>query len=99
MNSGKVLLGVLAGLAAGALMGILLAPDKGSQTRRKILGKGEDFADALKEKFDELANTITNKLEDTQQEAEELVTYGKAKYDGAKKEIRNGMSEVKNSMS
>ncbi|MDP1725228.1 MAG: YtxH domain-containing protein [Bacteroidota bacterium] len=85
MNSGKVLLGVLAGLAAGALMGILLAPDKGSQTRRKILGKGEDFADALKDKFDELADTLTNKFENTQQEAEELISYGKAKYDGAKK--------------
>ena len=50
MKQGKVLLGVLAGLAAGAVLGILLAPDKGSETRKKILSKGEELADDLKEK-------------------------------------------------
>jgi gas vesicle protein len=52
MSSGKVLLGVLVGVAAGALLGILFAPDKGQNTRKNITRKGEDFADGLKEKFD-----------------------------------------------
>jgi hypothetical protein len=46
MSSGKVLLGVLAGVAAGAFLGILFAPDKGLNTRKKIVKKGEDYADA-----------------------------------------------------
>ena len=59
MSSGKVLLGVLAGVAAGALLGILFAPDKGQKTRKNIARKGEDFADGLKEKFDEFLENIS----------------------------------------
>ena len=47
MNTGKVLLGVLAGVAAGALVGILFAPAKGSRTRKRIYKKGEDYAEGL----------------------------------------------------
>ena len=36
MSTGKVMLGILAGLAAGEALGILFAPDKGSETRKKI---------------------------------------------------------------
>ena len=37
MNSGsKVLLGVLAGAATGAILGVLFAPERGEETRRKI---------------------------------------------------------------
>jgi gas vesicle protein len=52
MSKGNVILGVLAGLAAGAILGVLFAPAKGSKTRRKISEKGEELADNLKRKFD-----------------------------------------------
>ena len=52
MESGKLLLGLLAGVAVGAALGILFAPAKGSDTRKKIYDKGEDLTEGLKEKFD-----------------------------------------------
>jgi gas vesicle protein len=56
MTRGKIVLGALAGIAAGALIGILFAPDKGSATRKKIVHKGEEYVDNLKGKIAGLMN-------------------------------------------
>ena len=73
MNSSKIVLGVLGGIAAGAIAGILLAPDKGSKTRKKIVSKGKDFADDMKSKLEDLYENATDKMEnllhDTKKEA------------------------------
>lgn len=58
MSSGKVLLGVLTGIAAGALAGVLLAPDKGSATRKRILRKGNDYGDDFKDKFHDFLESM-----------------------------------------
>lgn len=63
MDTGKVLLGMLAGVAAGALLGVLFAPDKGSRTRKKICREGEEISDDLKEKFDAVIDTIEEKYQ------------------------------------
>ncbi len=65
MSTGKALLGVMAGIAAGAVLGMIFAPEKGEHTRRNITKKGEDLANALneklEEKFDELMGVVTGK--------------------------------------
>jgi gas vesicle protein len=61
MKSNKALLGVLGGVAAGALIGILFAPQKGKKTRKKILSKSKDYSEELKEKFEGFLDTITRK--------------------------------------
>ncbi|HWY13339.1 MAG TPA: YtxH domain-containing protein [Bacteroidia bacterium] len=91
MSTGKVLLGVLAGAAAGALLGVLLAPDKGSVTRKKISKTSEDYTDALKEKFDELMNDMTNKFGEVKEEAKIIAQNGKAKIDEFKKDAKNAI--------
>ena len=89
MKSGKVFLGLLAGLATGAVLGILFAPDKGSKTRRKILNKGEDLAEDAKEKLDEFLKTVSEKYETTKQEAKALALKGKALFTDASKDAHN----------
>jgi gas vesicle protein len=43
----KLLLGVLAGAAAGYLLGTLLAPKKGSDTRQGLLDSFNDLSDSV----------------------------------------------------
>lgn len=63
MSTGKLLLGVLAGVAAGALFGILFAPEKGCETRKKIAKRGKDYADGLTEKLNDFMEEVTEKIE------------------------------------
>ncbi|MGD0753897.1 MAG: YtxH domain-containing protein [Bacteroidales bacterium] len=62
MISGKVVLGTLAGIAAGALIGVLFAPDKGSESRNKIVKKGEDYLDSIKVKFNSILDSMSGKF-------------------------------------
>jgi gas vesicle protein len=86
MSTGKTLLGVLAGIAAGATLGILFAPHKGSKTRKIITDKGDDYADELKGKFDEFSNLLNHKLEKVKDETEDIISKTKEKYNDIKKE-------------
>ena len=71
MSNGKVVLGVLAGIAAGAILGILFAPDKGCETRKKIAKNCNDVADDLKSKVGDLITELTDKFESAIKEAKE----------------------------
>ncbi|HEX8269860.1 MAG TPA: YtxH domain-containing protein [Flavobacterium sp.] len=64
MNSRKVMLGTVVGLLAGAAIGILLAPDKGSATRRNITTKGGDFLGNFKNRYNSIIDTLTSKLDE-----------------------------------
>jgi gas vesicle protein len=73
MKTAKVVLSILAGAAAGALAGILFAPAKGSKTRKKILRKGEDYYDSLKDKVDDLFEEASNKFEKVKKDVTDYV--------------------------
>ncbi len=70
MKSGEILLGVLAGAAVGAAIGILFAPDKGSVTRKKITSKGEDYLEDLENKFQEIVDGVNNQINKLKEEAQ-----------------------------
>ncbi len=95
MSTGKVVLGTLAGLAIGAIAGILFAPDKGSTTRKQILDKGGDYADELKSKFADMLDGLTKKYEATKKDAEDVVSKGKEKFDDTKYEVKNAVTNFK----
>jgi gas vesicle protein len=68
MKSEKFVLGLLAGIATGTLLGIFIAPDKGSATRKKIVKKGDKYADELKDKFNGYLDTLSEKIDSIKNE-------------------------------
>lgn len=72
-NTGKILTALAAGVAAGAILGVLFAPDKGSETRRKINEQGKKIADDVKDKFSKGKEKLSDLQEDIEQTIKEKV--------------------------
>lgn len=49
-DNSKTVVALLAGLAAGAALGILFAPEKGDETRDKLSQSLKDLSDTIKDK-------------------------------------------------
>jgi len=88
METGKILLGILAGVATGAILGVLFAPDKGSNTRKKIGEKSEDLKDSLKEKFEEYLDNVSQKYENIKENASDFADNFKTAKDDVIKDFQ-----------
>ncbi|WKK74728.1 YtxH domain-containing protein [Marivirga salinae] len=97
MSKGRAVLGMLVGVAAGTIVGILLAPEKGAITRKQIKGKSDDYLDELKSKFDEFSDLVSKKIDTTKNDVQYLAGKGKAKADNFKKDLKNAAADVEHS--
>ncbi len=93
MNAGKMILSIAVGVAAGAVIGVLLAPDKGSETRRKISERSNEYADGLKTKFNDFIESMLDKFDSVKAEAENLAHKGMNKADEIKNEVKQPMNQ------
>lgn len=100
MSTTKFLSGALAGLATGVLVGLLVAPDSGEETRKKIrytagnlryrfgrlVGKGSDDLAELKRVFE---HEVTGLKDDVRERILRLIDESKNSYDKFKNEVQN----------
>jgi gas vesicle protein len=73
----KIALGVAGAAAAGIIIGLLIAPEKGSDMRRKVKRKATDWADSLSNLFvrgKHAVEDLENKSRSAKSAAEEKVS-------------------------
>lgn len=88
MSAQKVVIGLFAGLAAGAIMGILFAPAKGSDTRKKIAKKSSEAVSDVKSRISDLMDEVAEKFEEEKEEITEAYTKAKEKNEKLTKESK-----------
>jgi gas vesicle protein len=65
---------LLIGFTVGLVAGLLLAPEKGVDSRKKIMRAGRD----LKDKFNDFVDGISDKFESFKEEAEDMAQDAKS---------------------
>jgi gas vesicle protein len=63
MTTKKLIAGVLTGLAAGAMISVMVSSKKNRSISRKLVKKGNNLADDLKGKFNEFVDRLEDKFQ------------------------------------
>lgn len=71
MNTNKLVAAILTGLTAGFIVGVLVAPEKGTELRQKISDLAGDWAEKLIDVFSTSGRQLIGNL-DTAVDAEEI---------------------------
>lgn len=87
MKTSKTILGILGGVAIGAVLGILYAPNKGSKTRKKIIKKTNKTKNKLKDNYSQFIDTVSEKYNSIVANEEELMEKGKEELKKLKNEF------------
>jgi gas vesicle protein len=86
-DNSKVIVALLVGVAAGAALGILFAPDKGTETRDKLSESLKNLGDSIKE-------TASAEIENLINLKDKVVNNVKSKISGAEEEYQDDLEHA-----
>jgi gas vesicle protein len=66
-RAGVIVGSLVVGAAIGGILGVLFAPDKGSNTRKKIAGKTEDFTNSMRDKLNSLVGDAKKEIQEVKE--------------------------------
>lgn len=87
-DNGKVLGALVLGAAAGAVLGILFAPSKGSELREKISSSAGDLIDELTEKINEGKETLSELKEKVTSKVEDIKSKSESEFENVKSKVK-----------
>ena len=98
-STSKIFLGVITAAAAGAVIGMLFAPDKGNEIRSKVKKTANEWADELlnairrgKSQYQDAKDELRNKAYEmkgkAQQKVEDLADEADEQYNATKKKLQ-----------
>lgn len=83
-TSTKVLLGIIGAAAAGAVIGMLMAPEKGSDLRQKVKDTANDWAGQLSDLFAEGKSELENLKSKASRKASQVRTEAEDRFNSMK---------------
>lgn len=95
-NNGKVFLGIVTAAAAGAVIGLLLAPEEGNKTREKMRKGVNDLADELLDAIQRGKEKVGGLAEEARNKAYELKGKADSKWSDMKDEAGNLADTARN---